>query len=475
MSFHDKLPNPIQKIGEQQIVKTPIPLVNRILDSFPIEVWSNKNKRWLVPVSKTGIFELGIYVRLMNGLAASVPNSEERRAWIVREMIWSFTPTRACELMVRRNYLGKVWNSMRDTDALEGNVQTRDFLKSEIVGKGGLVMQNKNGKSKYVEFHNIVGNPPYQDSGQNGRSDPKNLYPGFVLKAIGLKPDYLSMVIPARWMGGAGKGIAPFLKTMIECKKISKIVSTEDSKKWFPDVDIKGGTMFFLYDNAKSDTTVNINGVEIDLLGQECIITDVLGLDIAKKILDKSTSTFDKVMLRQKAYGIETNHSIWSSDPNKSYICHCSGGAGSGDVSYFIDQKLINKNVNTIPKWKLCCGSSSGKGKDGTGKTFVIEPNHIVSNSYNVMGMFDSEENAKNAENYLLLKLPQFLVSLLKITHHQTAVVFKYVPYLDFSKSYTDQDLYTMFDLSNDEIAHVENTTKNFPMFKVKAPKPQGC
>ena len=37
-----------------------------------------------------------------------------------------------------------------------------------------------------------------------------------------------------------------------------------------------------------------------------------------------------------------------------------------------------------------------------------------------------------------------------------------------YSGSYSDQDIYTMFDLSQDEIVHIENKTKDFPMFKAK-------
>lgn len=470
ISFQDKLPNPIQKVGELQVVKTPTVLVGRILDEFPSHVWSDKTKRWLVPVSKTGVFEVGIYRRLMLGLAAEFPNKEDRHRHIIYEMIWSVCPTRACELLVRRNYLGRVWDNIREFEKLEGNVQTNNFLKMTI-NKNGEVMVKVDGKDKYVNFNCVVGNPPYQDNPKHGRSDPKNIYPDFVLQAMKLNPEYMSMVIPARWTTGAGKGSKSFLATMKDCGKLSKIVVEEDASKWFPEVDIKGGVLYFLYDTTKSDSMISINGVNVDLSDQDYIITDVVGINIAKKVMLKSTSTFDQMMLKQKAYGIETNHSIWSNDPDTSYVCHCSGGHGSGDVSHFIDHKLINKNVDTIPKWKVCCGSSSGEGKDGIGKTFLIGPNHIVTNSYNVMGVFDSEEIAANAESYLLLRLPQFLMSLLKITHHQTAAVFKYVPYLDFTRSYTDQELYTMFDLSADEIAHIEKMTNHFSMFRVNKRK----
>src|SRR5258708_25757779 len=119
VSFPDKLPNPVQKRGEFQVVKTPSPLAGRILDCFPKHVWNNPNLKWLVPVSKNGVFELHIFLRLMYGLVSSIPDADERRRHIITEMIWSFAPTPACELVVRRNYLCKAWGKMEDFMGLE--------------------------------------------------------------------------------------------------------------------------------------------------------------------------------------------------------------------------------------------------------------------------------------------------------------------------------------------------------------------
>src|ERR1700678_1654973 len=131
LAFHDRLPNPVQKVGEHQVVKTPVALAEKILDIFPAEVWENKDLKWLNPVSKSGVFEYAIYVRLMEGLKTSIPDWKERRDWIVKEMIWSFCPTYACELFTRRYYLSKVWDDMAGFLTLEGNVQVRDFLEVE--------------------------------------------------------------------------------------------------------------------------------------------------------------------------------------------------------------------------------------------------------------------------------------------------------------------------------------------------------
>jgi site-specific DNA-methyltransferase (adenine-specific) len=467
ITFHDKLPNPVQKVGEPQIVKTPVDLAERILDGYPASVWKEKDWKWLNPVSKSGVFELGLYKRLMVGLADIIPNKDERREWIVREMIWSFCPTVACELFVRRNYLGKIYNDIGGWVGLRGNVQKRDFLKARL-GKGGTVMAKKNerGEEKYVKFDCIVGNPPYQRN--SGDTSDIAFYPAFVEKAISLQPKYLSMVIPAKWMMGDGKGTDEFLEAMTKCKKLSRIVATKNSREWFPDIDLKGGAMYFLYDAKKDDTKTSINGVEYDLADTDIIITDLIALGIKCKVLAKCNTFFDTKMYGQNPYGINTNHKDWTTDKDNSYVCHCSGGSGKGEITRLVTKKLIIKNTDTINKWKLCIAKNSGKGGDGTGHSFVIRPNSIMTQSYLMFGCFDSENEANNAHSFLYTHFAQFMSSVLKGTQNVSKRVFKWLPYLDFSRSYTDQDLYAMFNLSAEEIAHIENTTKDFPIFRDK-------
>jgi site-specific DNA-methyltransferase (adenine-specific) len=437
--------------------------VERILDVFPINVWEKKDYKWLVPTSKTGVFELGIYVRLMKGLATIITDQGERRKWIVGEMIWSFCPTLACTLHSQRNYLGKVWNDMRGFMSLEGHVQTLDFLRAKI-NENGEIMVGKDidGKEKYVKFDCIVGNPPYQDRDKNGRSDPKNIYPDFVLKAMKIHPEYMSMVIPARWMSGSGKGIATFLETMIGCKKIAKIVSNENPREWFPKVDIKGGTMFFLYDGSQASSITNINGVDIDLDGDDIISTDSIGSKIKSKVLKKNPQTFEQVMLGGNPYGIVSNFKNWTNDYSNAYICYCRNGKN------YIDKDLVLRHTESIPTYRVCVPRKNGEGSDGVIGIFTINPNEVVSETYLVLSSFDLIEQTKNAEMFFQTRTAQYLISLLKKTQDMSKRVFKYLPYLDFTKPYTDQELYTMFDLSEEEIDHIENVTKDFPIFKAK-------
>ena len=467
-SFQDKLPNPVQKVGENQMVKTPVSLVDCQLDIYPPEVWKDKNQKWLIPCSKTGVYELGIYIRLISGLVEEIPDRDARRRYIVMNMIFSLAPTPACELVIRRNYLGKVWNNT-DFMSLEGNVQRCDFLKVQKNKDGAIMVKETNGDKKYVKFDCIVGNPPYQKSdGAGGRgSSAGAFYPEFVLQAIKLNPIYLSMVIPSRWMSGSGKGIKPFLETMLQNEGLSEIVTTDNAKEWFPTIELTGGVMYFLIDKSKKGHVVKINGVTTDLTDEEYILTDTIGMGIRDKVLGKTSVTFDSVMLLRKPYGLHSNHKDWALDGADAYICHCTGAGGGGNVTRYVDKHLVTNNQNTIDKWKVCIAKAYGAEPESTGNAFVIGPNHVVSESYLVMATFSTENEAKNAEAFFnTTKFAQYMVSLRKNTQNMSAKVFKWLPYLDFTRSYTDADLNTKYGLSSDEVTHIENSVGHFIMFR---------
>ena len=84
-----------------------------------------------------------------------------------------------------------------------------------------------------MKFDVIIGNPPYQlnDGGGTG-SSAGALYNKFVEQAKKLKPRYLTMIIPARWMTG-GKGLDEFRSVMIKDRWIRAMHDYLDSSQLF--------------------------------------------------------------------------------------------------------------------------------------------------------------------------------------------------------------------------------------------------
>lgn len=52
------------------------------------------------------------------------------------------------------------------------------------------------------------------------------------------------------------------------------------------------------------------------------------------------------------------------------------------------------------------------------------------------------------------------LVGIRKQTQHATRTVYRFVPLQDFSKSWTDDELYKKYGLSEEEITFIEQNVK---------------
>lgn len=77
-----------------------------------------------------------------------------------------------------------------------------------------------------------------------------------------------------------------------------------------------------------------------------------------------------------------------------------------------------------------------------------------------VAGPFTSKETATNAFSYTQTKFFHFLFGLKKITQNTTSKSYSYVPMQDFSKPWTDEELYRKYGLTQEEIDFIESMIK---------------
>lgn len=98
-----------------------------------------------------------------------------------------------------------------------------------------------------MKFNVIIGNPPYQEKTGGGASTEMAmpLYNRFIEKAMQLKPTYISMIIPSRWMGGGKSVWDNMRRTIISGKHLSKVFNYDVSTDVFKGVDMAGGVQYF--------------------------------------------------------------------------------------------------------------------------------------------------------------------------------------------------------------------------------------
>ncbi|MDE2545785.1 MAG: hypothetical protein O0W99_03145 [Methanocorpusculum sp.] len=93
-------------------------------------------------------------------------------------------------------------------------------------------------------------------------------------------------------------------------------------------------------------------------------------------------------------------------------------------------------------------------------KPFYGAPNTVCNESYLVIGPFSNESECENVISYISTKFFRFLVLQKKNSQNAARGVYKFVPQQDFSKPWTDEELYIKYGLTEEEIAFIESMIK---------------
>lgn len=318
-----------------------------------------------------------------------------------------------------------------------------------------------------MKFDVIIGNPPYHlsDAGESTGSSP--IYNRFVEQAKKLNPRYLSMIIPSRWFAG-GKGLDKFRDTMLHDHHISHLVDYPIASDVFPGVRVIGGVCFFLWErdyNGPCSVTTHMNE-ESDSMVRSLDQFDVFvrfnkAIPILEKVMSKGYPSMSVQVSRQKPFGLRT------------FV----KPSGSGSVTLY-----ANKTVGKIPrseilagkdiidKWKVLISMAYGEGGEVReyprmilGKPIIAAPPSACTETYLVVGAYETEKEAHNLAVYLRTKFLRFLVGLRKNTQHVTQDRFAFVPLLSMNSSWTDEKLYEHFGLTPEEIAFIECMVRPMP------------
>ncbi len=91
---------------------------------------------------------------------------------------------------------------------------------------------------------------------------------------------------------------------------------------------------------------------------------------------------------------------------------------------------------------------------------FLGEPETISSETYLCIGPLNSKGQAESVLSYLSCRLTRLLILLHKPSQHVTRKVYTFVPTQDWSRKWTDADLYAKYGITAKEIAFIEKVVR---------------
>ena len=482
-------------------VFTPPEIANQVLDMLPQELFLSPDTKFLDPACKSGVFLREIAKRLIKGLEPQIPELQQRIDHIFKHQLFGIAITELTSLLSRRGvYCSKYPNSIYSVTAFDdaqGNIR---FKRIQHQWKNGSCVFCGASQGKYdrdvalethayelihttrpeeifkMKFDVIIGNPPYQlNVGIEKENYAIPIYHHFVKQAKKLNPRFLSMIIPARWYAG-GRGLDEFRKEMLNDNSLRVIHDFPDAADIFPGVQIKAGVLYFLWDrDYQGNCTItthlndeNVGPLERPLLekGSNTFIRYNQAISILHKVYQPAQSSFSDLVSPQTPFGIVTSY---KGNPRrekptdlKMYISgndarHKGGFAYAPYEKITKGHEMINWHKIFIPK--------AGSGSDAfphsiLGKPFYGEPGTICNQTYLVIGEFENENICKNVISYISTKFFRFMVLQKKNSQDAMRDVYRFVPVQDFSKPWTDQELYAKYGLTNEEIAFIDSMIK---------------
>ncbi len=290
------------------------------------------------------------------------------------------------------------------------------------------------------------------------------------------------MIMPSRWLSG-GRGLNEFRDEMLKDHRLVVLHDYLNAQECFSNVELKGGVCYLLWDNSydgSCDIYTHMAGsVEnsrryLDQDEADIFIRSVCQKTILEKIQLKNEPSLFSIIRAGRFFGFHTKLT-WSE--NGLGELQTANGKSSfpvkqdysdlfnvkvyvhGGVCY-IERNNVTKNQEFIDTYKVLLPRSGNPASTVIGKPIISEPGSCSSNSYSVVvpDKGFSEIEAGNFVRYCKTKFFRLLVQTRSYTQMLSPSAYEFVPIQDFAMSWADEELYKKYELTEEEIAFIENT-----------------
>ena len=401
-------------------VITPENLIKEMLDKLPQEVFKSKITTFLDPCFGTGSFLKAIGLRLKK-YGHSTENINSR--------LFGFEVDSRMFNETKCKFNGITINK-------------QDFLNTDI----------------NMKFDVIVGNPPFQAPGNFKGSTL--LWPAFYEKADSILKEngYLYFLSPYTWASAINDD-SKNSKVSLCNFSTSELLNFDLTPNNYFNVGSSTISTALFCKNKKASTDVNIRfsdsvEVKMDISDLDFIPMKVCSnydISIFNTVINNDLQKFE--LLNQTfGKGIRSSKNNLSESGNndlvhKSYYTWSNYKKNKFLWSY--SKGLYSDIPKIILFYSNDCSFVYDTGSAGLGHLTAGIPCSSIEEYNNAMTIFDS-------------KLFSFVSKFkpYKGTHGGKPATVKHFPKLSFSKSWTNQEIYDYFNLTQEEINYIENAVK---------------
>lgn len=439
--------------------------------------------------SKSGLYPLylaySLYRRAVKDEMFSPQTLEDHlRIWdkVVADNIFIICKTPMAKAITRRTLMGFRKDSV--------NMWTPEDLINKIKNQPELFIKKVHDLvGKDVKINAIVGNPPYQEEGENARKAP--IYHLFYDIAFKLSP-IITLITPARYLFRAGQTPKDWMEQILSNPHFKVVRFYQKSSEIFDNVDIKGGVAIGYYD---AEQELGPIGFFSEFEELKSIMTKVLQHTtftpggFANIVSSQGLYRFSELALYEnpailRVQGKGTASKIVSQSVEKlPEIFHAAKPQDAKD--YIKIFGLVNNQrayrwirrdyiqpVDSLDYHKVFVPEANGTGAIGEVLSTPVIGVPVIghTDTFLSIGRFASAEEASACLKYVKTKFARCLLGTLKATQHNPKSTWANVPIQDFTSSSDidwsqpvsdiDRQLYAKYGLSEDEITFIESMIK---------------
>jgi len=470
---------PNQKTNQIFTPKQVVQMMVNQLEEHDPSLFTRTDSTFIDLYMKSGMYITEIVKKLFNNTRKKHTSDEACLKHILENQVFGLAPTPILQGITQAYIFGF------DT---EENISRKNFIQHDLI----LEAKENIAKQKIQELFNlkenmkfdaVLGNPPYQDTAKGTSSSDDPIYHLFMDSAFKIS-EKTTLITPGRFLFNAGKTPKEWNKKILNDKHFKVLLYESDSRKVFPNVDIKGGVAVTLRDGQINFGKIELfthysqlNTINTKVQNKDTFISIVSIIETQNKfnleVLFADYPEYKEIIgsngrdkrLRQiimERLDVFTEKSTSNNDYKILGLIQKKRSYRYIPKKYIDDNKVINK-------YKVFVPSANGTGALGESLStpLIGEPLIGITQTFISLGAFDTINEANALLKYVKTKFCRTMLGILKITQGNNRDTWAKVPLQDFtinsdidwSKSISDIDkqLYKKYQLSEEEITFIED------------------